>query len=89
MLEEKADRYGKRVVRVDRFFPSSKMCSDCGHIVSALPLSIREWGCPGCGVVHDRDLNAAHNILAVGQTVAAHGDGVRDVAPSGAKSSRP
>ena len=77
MLEEKAGRYGKTVIRVDRFFPSSKMCSECGHVVSALPLQVRAWACPACGTVHDRDLNAALNILAVGQTVAAHGDGVR------------
>lgn len=77
MLEAKAEMYGKTVIRVDRFFPSSKMCSDCGHVVSALPLQIREWACPECGCAHDRDLNAARNILAVGQTVAAHGDGVR------------
>ncbi len=83
MLEEKAERYGKRVIRVDRFFPSSKMCSECGHVVSALPLQVREWACPACGTRHDRDLNAALNILAVGQTVAAHGDGVRAASPSG------
>jgi putative transposase len=77
MLEEKGERYGKRIVRVDRFFPSSKMCSNCGHVVSVLPLSTREWDCPSCGAVHDRDENAAKNILAVGHTVAAHGDGVR------------
>lgn len=77
MLEEKAERYGKRTVRVDRWFPSSKMCSACGHVVPVLPLSIREWNCPECGATHDRDLNAALNILAVGQTVLAHGDGVR------------
>jgi putative transposase len=77
MIEEKAERYGRTVIRVDRWLPSSKMCSDCGHVVSALPLNIRSWGCPECGSVHDRDLNAAKNILAVGQTVAAHGDGVR------------
>jgi putative transposase len=82
MLEEKAERYGKRTIRVDRWFPSSKMCSDCGHVVSALPLNIREWGCPSCGSVHDRDLNAALNILAVGQTVTAHGDGVRAISAS-------
>jgi putative transposase len=83
MLEEKAERYGKSVIRVDRFFPSSKMCSECGHVVSALPLQVREWACPACGTRHDRDLNAALNILAVGQTVAAHGDGVRAASPSG------
>lgn len=77
MLEDKAERYGKTVQRVDRWFPSSKMCSGCGHVISALPLSVREWTCPSCGCAHDRDENAAKNILAVGQTVAAHGDGVR------------
>lgn len=76
MLEEKAERYGKQVIRVDRWFPSSKMCSCCGHVATALPLSVREWTCAGCGARHDRDWNAAKNILAVGQTVAAHGDGV-------------
>lgn len=83
MLEEKAARYGKHTVKVDRWFPSSKMCSGCGHVVPKLPLSVREWACPSCGANHDRDLNAALNILAVGQTVAAHGDGVRDELPSG------
>ena len=83
MLEEKAERYGKQVIRIDRWFPSSKMCSECGHVVSELPLQIREWTCPECGVIHDRDLNAAYNILAVGHTVAAHGFGVRDAMPSG------
>lgn len=77
MLDEKAERYGRNVVRVDRWFPSSKMCSDCGHVIPALPLSVRSWGCPACGSVHDRDLNAANNILAVGQTVAARGFDVR------------
>ncbi|MGX5775457.1 RNA-guided endonuclease InsQ/TnpB family protein [Methylorubrum zatmanii] len=77
MLKEKAERYGRSVIRVDRWFPSSKTCSECGHVISALPLQIRSWNCLACGSVHDRDLNAAKNILAVGQTVAAHGDGVR------------
>lgn len=82
MLEEKAERYGKRTVRVDRWFPSSKMCSACGHVVSALPLNIRKWGCPSCGSIHDRDLNAAHNIAAAGLAVIAHGDGVRAISAS-------
>ncbi len=77
MLEEKAERYGKQVVNVDRWFPSSKMCSCCGHVVPVLPLSVREWTCQPCGAKHDRDLNAALNILAVGQTVSVHGDGLR------------
>ena len=77
MIEEKAARYGKTVVKIDRWFPSSKTCSDCGYIVEKLPLSVREWTCPECGTTHDRDANAAANILAVGQTVSAHGGTVR------------
>ncbi|WNV90759.1 RNA-guided endonuclease TnpB family protein [Umezawaea sp. Da 62-37] len=65
MLEYKAGWYGRTVVVVDRWFPSSKLCSDCGHRVESLPLDVREWECP-CGAVHDRDVNAARNILAAG-----------------------
>lgn len=52
-----------KVFVVDRWFPSSKTCSDCGHKVESLPLSVREWTCPECGSVHDRDVNAAKNLL--------------------------
>lgn len=52
-----------KVFVVDRWFPSSKTCSDCGHRVESLPLSVREWTCPECGSVHDRDVNAAKNLL--------------------------
>ncbi|MFI1237657.1 RNA-guided endonuclease InsQ/TnpB family protein [Nocardia salmonicida] len=76
MLEYKADWYGRTVVAVDRFYPSSRSCSVCGSIVDKLPLNIREWQCR-CGVVHDRDVNAAKNIRAVGLAVLACGDGVR------------
>ncbi|MET1074127.1 MAG: RNA-guided endonuclease TnpB family protein [Umezawaea sp.] len=65
MLEYKAQWYGRTVVVVDRWFPSSKLCSDCGHQVESLPLHVREWVCR-CGTVHDRDVNAARNILAAG-----------------------
>jgi len=58
---------GGRVVIADRFFPSSKTCSDCGHVVDALPLHVREWMCPVCGRVHDRDTNAAINLELVGR----------------------
>ena len=75
-LEYKADWYGREVIAIDRFFPSSKMCSDCGAIVEKLPLNIREWTCR-CGTTHDRDVNAAKNILAAGLAVSACGDGVR------------
>ncbi|MFI9628641.1 RNA-guided endonuclease InsQ/TnpB family protein [Streptomyces sp. NPDC052042] len=76
MLEYKADWYGRDVVVVDRFFPSSKLCSNCGTLQSKMPLSAREWTC-GCGVTHDRDVNAAKNLLAAGLAVTACGAGVR------------
>jgi putative transposase len=65
------------VIAVDRWYPSSKTCSRCGHLLDALPLGVREWTCPGCGDTHDRDVNAAINILAAGLVGAACGDGVR------------
>ena len=79
MLTYKCSWYGKTLVKIDRFFPSSKRCSRCGHIVESLPLNIREWDCPECKASHDRDENAAKNILAVGQTdnKNAHGGQVR------------
>ncbi|MCK9924246.1 transposase [Frankia sp. AgPm24] len=76
MLEYKAGWYGRDVVAVDRWYPSSKTCSSCGTLVEKLPLNIREWAC-ACGVVHDRDVNAARNVLAAGLAVIACGDGVR------------
>ncbi|MFD4444343.1 RNA-guided endonuclease InsQ/TnpB family protein [Nocardia sp. NPDC058519] len=76
MLEYKADWYGRTVVAVDRFYPSSKTCSACGLINSDMPLHVREWVCP-CGAIHDRDVNAAKNIRAAGLAVLACGDGVR------------
>lgn len=77
MLEYKADWYGREVIAVDRFYPSSKTCSACGVITHKLPLDIRAWQCPECGASHDRDVNAAKNILAAGLAVRACGDGVR------------
>jgi len=76
-LRYKAEWYGRNLVEIDRWYPSSKRCSDCGHVVASLPLDVRSWACPECGVVHDRDVNAAINLLAVGQTVSARGGGVR------------
>ncbi|MFC0109310.1 RNA-guided endonuclease InsQ/TnpB family protein [Kibdelosporangium aridum] len=77
MLEYKADWYGRTVIAIDQWFPSSKTCSDCGLLLDSLPLGVREWTCPGCGAVHDRDVNAARTILAAGLAVAACGGGVR------------
>nr|BEK71030.1 RNA-guided endonuclease TnpB family protein [Kitasatospora purpeofusca] len=76
MLEYKADWYGREVIAVDRWYPSSKLCSTCGALQAKMPLNVREWTC-SCGATHDRDVNAAKNILAAGLAVAACGDGVR------------
>lgn len=65
MLDYKCRWYGRELIAVDRWYPSSKICSTCGVIVDKLPLNIREWTCR-CGTVHDRDVNAARNILAAG-----------------------
>ena len=61
-LEYKAELYGKNIVFIGRFEPSSKTCSKCGCVNSELTLSVREWTCPQCGEYHDRDINAAINI---------------------------
>lgn len=66
MLEEKAARYGRTFAKVDRWFPSTRMCSVCGALSGKKPLHVRTWRCT-CGTVHDRDLNAANNILAAGR----------------------
>ena len=76
MLEYKAELHGRAVLKCGRFEPTSKRCSHCGHVREALPLGVREWACGECGAEHDRDANAAENILAAGLAVAASGDGV-------------
>ncbi len=69
LLTYKASWYGREVVTIDRWFPSSKRCSDCGWIKSDLTLNDREWVCEDCGVVHDRDINAAINIREEGKRI--------------------
>ena len=68
-LEYKAKWHDRQIGAIDRWFPSSKRCNPCGHILDKLPLEIREWTCPSCNSLNLRDHNAALNILAVGQTV--------------------
>ncbi|WP_405633948.1 transposase [Streptomyces sp. NBC_00056] len=76
MLEYKAAWYGREVIAVDRFFPSSKLCSHCGSVQGTMPLHVRIWTCE-CGTTHDRDVNAARNLLAAGLAVTVCGAGVR------------
>ncbi len=76
-LEYKCHWYGRNFVKIDRWFPSSKRCGNCGHIVDMLPLHLREWDCPKCDSHHDRDVNAAKNILAAGLAVSVCGANIR------------
>jgi putative transposase len=76
-LEYKAQWYGRTLVKIDKFYPSSKRCSQCGHVLDSLDLETRLWLCPECHTFHDRDLNAAKNVLAAGLAVSACGEAVR------------
>ena len=82
-LEYKCQRYGRQLVVIDRWYPSSKTCSACGHLLATLTLGTRHWTCPSCGTRHDRDVNAAKNILAAGQAVTACGAEVSHSGTSG------
>ncbi|WP_327346767.1 RNA-guided endonuclease TnpB family protein [Streptomyces europaeiscabiei] len=77
MLEYKAAWYGREVIAVDRFFPSSKLCSGCGSLRKKMPLGVRMWTCDSCGTTHDRDVNAAKILLAAGLAATVCGAGVR------------
>jgi putative transposase len=70
-IEHKAQWAGREVIAIDRWYPSSKRCGACGHVLSKLALSTRRWTCPSCGQLHDRDVNAAKNILAAALAVKA------------------
>lgn len=78
-LKYKADWYGRTVVEIDRWFPSSKRCSSCGFTLEKLDLATRQWICPECNTTHDRDKNAACNIKAAGLAVLACGETVNPV----------
>jgi IS605 OrfB family transposase len=69
-LTSKSEWYGRELLKIDRWFPSSKRCSNCEQDVERLHLNVREWKCPECGHEHDRDVNAAINVLAAGQAVS-------------------
>jgi putative transposase len=76
-LARKCERAGRDLIVINRWYPSSKTCSACGHLLAELSLSTRHWTCPSCGSRHNRDINAAKNILAAGQAVTACGAGIR------------
>ena len=75
-LDYKAAMRGTHIVVADRWFPSSKTCSACGYVMPILPLSVRDWTCPACGAVHNRDINAARNLerMAASSAVSACGE---------------
>ncbi|WP_276575868.1 IS200/IS605 family element RNA-guided endonuclease TnpB [Oceanirhabdus seepicola] len=66
MLDYKGKWYGRKIYKIDRWYPSSKTCNNCGYILDEMPLQIREWICPKCDSIHDRDINASKNILKQG-----------------------
>ncbi|MFB7182097.1 RNA-guided endonuclease InsQ/TnpB family protein [Streptomyces sp. NPDC056257] len=77
MLEYKTAWYGRELITIDRWFPSTRLCSVCGAIAGRMPLNVREWTCEGCGTTHERDRTAAVNLLAAGLAVTVCGDGAR------------
>ena len=78
-LEYKAKWYGRELIGIDRWYPSSKRCSDCGYTMPKMPLNVRQWTCPECGSIHDRDVNAARNVLAAGLAASARREAVSPV----------
>jgi len=89
MLEYKCDWYGRDLVVIDRWYPSSKTCSVCGHLATVMSLSVRVWVCESCGTQHDRDINAAMNVRAAGLAVLACGAGVRPQREASREGGRP
>jgi putative transposase len=77
LLEYKTKEYGRTLIAVPRWYPSTRLCSVCGTRTEKMALSVREWICTACNSRHDRDVNAARNILAAGLAVTACGADVR------------
>lgn len=69
LLDYKCKWNSRELIAIDRFYPSSKTCSSCSHLMVEMPLNVREWTCPSCGTIHDRDINAAKNILIQGLNI--------------------
>src|SRR2546428_4943270 len=89
-LTYKAEWYGRHLVKIDKWYPSSKRCHHCGHVLETLSLDVRFWICPECKMFHDRDINAAKNVLAAGLAVSACGEAVRTGrAPTPPRRTRP
>ena len=82
-LRYKAEWSGKVVVQIDRFYPSSALCNCCGHKKEDMTLSVREWRCPSCNALHDRDGNAARNIFKEGMSILETSFGTSDAAYGG------
>ncbi|MFG3700903.1 RNA-guided endonuclease InsQ/TnpB family protein [Micromonospora sp. NPDC047620] len=88
LLAYKAHRHGRTLAVVDRWYPSSKTCSACGHLLATLSLGTRHWTCPGCGTRHDRDVNAAQNIAVAAGLVETQNACGADVRHEGSPSVR-
>jgi putative transposase len=88
MLKYKTKQQGKTLTQINRFDPSSKTCSCCGHVMAKLELEIREWQCPSCGTTHDRDTNAARNILFWGIMMTPNTAGMAGINACGDTSTR-
>ncbi len=87
-LAYKADWAGRQLVAIDQWYPSSKRCSACGHVMDKMPLHIRAWRCPECSTELDRDVNAAINIKAAGLAVLALGENVSGIGQAPVSGSR-
>jgi len=83
LLREKADQYGRQVVTIGRFEPTSQVCSACGVKDGPKPLGVREWTCRACGASHDRDANAARNVLVAAGLAETRNACGAPVRPSG------